>query len=141
MTWTYYVRSNWNQAKGFLQEKWGELTNDDLERIKGSREKLVGKLQEYYSLTADEAKKQVDEWQKNFEKGWSKAYDNWEKLKDNISQQWDKLTKDQLDEIGGERSELIYQLQKVYNISEEEARQQVDEWEEKLSSAFKKENA
>lgn len=45
------------QAEGFIQEKWGKLTKQDFERIKGDKEKLVGLIQEKYG----EAKEKIEE--------------------------------------------------------------------------------
>lgn len=36
----------WKQFKGRLQEAWGALTNDDLDRYQGKRDQLVGHVQE-----------------------------------------------------------------------------------------------
>jgi len=40
------VEGNWKQIKGKLREKWGNLSDDDLEKINGRRDQLEGKLQE-----------------------------------------------------------------------------------------------
>lgn len=56
------VEGKWKQVKGSVHEKWGKLTNDDLDVIGGKQEQLVGRIQERYGITKDEAKKQVDEW-------------------------------------------------------------------------------
>lgn len=50
---------NWKQFKGNIKEKWGKLTEDDLEVADGRREQLVGKLQERYGLLKDEAESQL----------------------------------------------------------------------------------
>ncbi|MGH9857772.1 MAG: CsbD family protein [Acidobacteriota bacterium] len=42
------LKGNWKQLKGSVKEKWNRLTDDDLEAIDGSRQKLVGKIQERY---------------------------------------------------------------------------------------------
>ncbi len=42
------VKGNWKQFKGTVREKWGLLTDDDLEHIAGHKDKLVGKIQEKY---------------------------------------------------------------------------------------------
>jgi uncharacterized protein YjbJ (UPF0337 family) len=52
----------WKQLKGTLQQKWGKLTNDDLDYISGSRERFVGRLQERYGIAKEEAQRQADEW-------------------------------------------------------------------------------
>lgn len=42
------IAGNWKQLKGKVREKWGLLTDDDLEHIAGHKDRLVGKLQEKY---------------------------------------------------------------------------------------------
>lgn len=37
---------NWKQFKGKMKEKWGKLTDDDMQVIEGKRDQLVGKIQE-----------------------------------------------------------------------------------------------
>jgi uncharacterized protein YjbJ (UPF0337 family) len=56
------LRGEWNQLKGTVREKWGKLTNDDLEQIQGQNEQLVGKIQQRYGVARDEAQRQVDAW-------------------------------------------------------------------------------
>jgi len=58
------IEGNWKQVKGKVQEKWGKLTNDDLDVIEGRRDQLLGKLQERYGILRDEAEKQVREWER-----------------------------------------------------------------------------
>jgi uncharacterized protein YjbJ (UPF0337 family) len=48
------------EMRGKLQEKWGELTNDDLDVIEGNRDQLEGKLQARYGYEKDKARKEVD---------------------------------------------------------------------------------
>lgn len=48
------------QFKGKVKEKWGKLTNDDLDVLDGRREQLVGKIQERYGEKEQAASKQVD---------------------------------------------------------------------------------
>lgn len=59
------VEGNWKQLTGKAQEKWGKLSDDDLQVVAGKREQLVGKIQEKYGLARDEAEKQADEFAKN----------------------------------------------------------------------------
>lgn len=39
------VAGNWNDLKGRIRTKWGQLTDDTLEQAKGSMESLVGTIQ------------------------------------------------------------------------------------------------
>jgi uncharacterized protein YjbJ (UPF0337 family) len=61
MNWDQ-VEGQWKQMKGAVKEKWGKLTDDDLDSIAGKREKLAGRLQVCYGLHKEIAEKQCDEW-------------------------------------------------------------------------------
>lgn len=56
------IEGNWKQFKGNVKEKWGKLTDDDLDVIEGRRDQLEGKIQERYGYAKDQAKKDVDSW-------------------------------------------------------------------------------
>jgi uncharacterized protein YjbJ (UPF0337 family) len=56
------LQGRWEQLKGKARVKWGKLTNDDIDQIKGERQKLVGKLRERYGLAAERAEQDVDDW-------------------------------------------------------------------------------
>lgn len=60
MNWDI-IQGKWLQAKGTLKEKWGDLTDDDLDRLDGNKDQLAGKLQERYGWTKDEAERQIDD--------------------------------------------------------------------------------
>ena len=57
-----YLRGNWNQLKGHVRKQWGKLTDDELDMIKGDQEILIGKIQERYARSRDEAEREVREW-------------------------------------------------------------------------------
>jgi uncharacterized protein YjbJ (UPF0337 family) len=59
------LEGKWNQLKGKVRQKWGDLTEDDLERVAGKRDELVGVLQEKYGHTQEEAEKEVNEFLRN----------------------------------------------------------------------------
>jgi uncharacterized protein YjbJ (UPF0337 family) len=56
------LEGNWKQVKGKVKEKWGQLTDDDLDAINGRRDQLEGKIQERYGLAKDQVRKDVDDW-------------------------------------------------------------------------------
>jgi uncharacterized protein YjbJ (UPF0337 family) len=58
------VEGNWKAFKGQVQQKWGKLTNDDLDVIEGKRTELSGRLQQRYGVAKDEAERQIDTWLK-----------------------------------------------------------------------------
>ena len=59
------VEGNWKQFKGKAKEKWGKLTDDDLNVIEGKRTELSGRLQQRYGVAKDEAERQIDTWLKS----------------------------------------------------------------------------
>lgn len=64
MNWDI-IKGNWKQLTGKIREKWGDLTDDDLEKIDGKREHLVGKLQERYGYAKDRAEREIDDFSRN----------------------------------------------------------------------------
>lgn len=50
-------KGKWKQLKGEAKKQWGKLTDDDLDVIDGEKDKLVGKLQERYGHTKEDAEK------------------------------------------------------------------------------------
>jgi uncharacterized protein YjbJ (UPF0337 family) len=58
------VEGNWKEFQGKVLQKWGKLTNDDLDVIKGKRTELSGRLQQRYGVAKDEAERQIDDWLK-----------------------------------------------------------------------------
>ena len=61
MNWDQ-VEGKWEQMKGSIKAKWSKLTDNDLDFINGKRDWLIGNIQERYSITRDEAERQVSEW-------------------------------------------------------------------------------
>jgi uncharacterized protein YjbJ (UPF0337 family) len=39
------IKGNWNIVKGKLKQKWGSLTDDDLQFVEGAETELVGRIQ------------------------------------------------------------------------------------------------
>ena len=58
------IQGKWKQLSGNMQKQWGKLTNDDLDVVDGSREYLVGKIQERYGIAKDAAEDQIKEFEK-----------------------------------------------------------------------------
>ncbi len=56
------LKGKWNKLKGHAKKKWGELTDDDLDRVDGSRDRLVGAIQERYGKEEEEAEMEVEKW-------------------------------------------------------------------------------
>ncbi len=58
------LKGNWNQMKGAVKQKWADLTDDDMMHIEGDRDKLVGRVQERYGHSREDAERDVDNWRR-----------------------------------------------------------------------------
>ena len=54
----------WNQIKGKMQKYWGDLTDNEVDKINGSRTRLVGTLQEKLGKSRSQALEDVDKFLK-----------------------------------------------------------------------------
>ena len=61
MNWDQ-VEGKWKQLTGAAKEKWGKLTDDDLQQVDGKRDQLVGKVQERYGIAREQAEEQVEQF-------------------------------------------------------------------------------
>jgi len=52
-------KGKWKQLRGQIQQKWGDLTNDDLDRMQGTQTEFEGLLQERYGYTKERASQEV----------------------------------------------------------------------------------
>ena len=59
MNWNQ-IEGNWMKVKGLVRQNWAKLTDDDIARIEGKREELLGRLQERYGYAKDQAEREVD---------------------------------------------------------------------------------
>ncbi|WP_265501321.1 CsbD family protein [Paracoccus beibuensis] len=61
MNWDI-IQGKWKQLQGAAKEKWGELTDDELDQVDGNKDRLAGKLQEKYGWTKEEADQQINDY-------------------------------------------------------------------------------
>ena len=61
MNWEQ-IQRDWHLFKGKVRLNWVKLTDADLMRINGSRDELVGRLQERYGFARAEAEHEIDAW-------------------------------------------------------------------------------
>ena len=64
MNWDQ-IAGSWQEFQGKVREKWGKLTDDDLNVVAGKRDQLAGILQRHYGLAKDEAEKELDQFAKS----------------------------------------------------------------------------
>ena len=57
---TDVLKGKWHQLKGEVKSRWGKLTDDDLDRVEGDTEQLIGRVQERYGYAREAARKEVE---------------------------------------------------------------------------------
>jgi uncharacterized protein YjbJ (UPF0337 family) len=58
------IEGQWKQYKGKAKERWGRLTDDQLDVIAGKRQRLEGKLQELYGYNQDKLRQELDAFER-----------------------------------------------------------------------------
>jgi len=61
MNWDQ-IEGKWKKLTGSARERWGKLTDDDIQTLTGQKDQLVGKIQERYGVAKAEAETQADAW-------------------------------------------------------------------------------
>ncbi len=54
------LAGKWKQLRGAVKAKWGKLTDDELNKVEGNYEMLVGKIQEKYGTTREQVERELD---------------------------------------------------------------------------------
>jgi len=58
---TLQMKGNWNEIKGKLKQKYGQLTDDDLAFADGKQDELLGRLQKRLGRTKDELRAEIED--------------------------------------------------------------------------------
>jgi uncharacterized protein YjbJ (UPF0337 family) len=57
---TLNIKGNWNEMKGKLKQKYGQLTDDDLVFSEGKDDEMLGRLQKKLGKTKEEIRKEIE---------------------------------------------------------------------------------
>ena len=129
-----WFRRRWQETKHDLKNRWDKLTDQDIDSIGGDRELLRTTLKTNYNLSDNEVDTEIDDYfgprdylgnaeeEKSFD---DYLRDQWDTAKDEIQQQWEKLTNDHVDTIRGDRGRLRSSLSEAYGWTEDEANRHI----------------
>jgi len=54
------IKGNWNEVKGKLKQKYGQLTDDDLTFAQGKDDELLGRLQKRLGQSKEDLRKTIE---------------------------------------------------------------------------------
>lgn len=60
------LKGNWNKAKGKIKDTWGKLTDDEITKIEGNYDSLIGTIQEKYGQAKEKVEESVNDFLKTF---------------------------------------------------------------------------
>ena len=55
-------KGSWNEVKGKLKQKYGDLTDDDLTYMEGKEDELLGRLQRRLGRSRDEIRREIESY-------------------------------------------------------------------------------
>jgi len=59
---TLQIKGNWNEIKGKLKQKYGQLTDDDLAFSEGKEDELLGRLQQRLGKKKEEIRSEIEQF-------------------------------------------------------------------------------
>ena len=58
------IQGKWKEISGKIKQYWSEITDDEIGKMKGSQEELMGMLQKKYGYDKERSKKEIDDFLK-----------------------------------------------------------------------------
>ncbi len=58
---TLDLKGNWNEVKGKLKQKYGQLTDDDLTFSEGKEDELMGRIQKRLGKSKEDVRRMIEE--------------------------------------------------------------------------------
>ena len=63
------LKSHWFQVRGFAKVWWGKITDEDIEKVGGEIDKLIGLIQEKYGYSSEQAREEFNLRMAEYEAG------------------------------------------------------------------------
>ena len=64
---TDILQGKWHELKGRVRQQFAKLTDDDIARLSGKQEELLGLLQMRYGYTKERAEQEINNWLRNLD--------------------------------------------------------------------------
>lgn len=131
MSITDIIAGKWSQIAGHAKTTWGKLTDDEITQISGNKDILMGKLQEKYGWTKEEAEAQITDFYGNIKSQFEDTKDDaenlWDSMVSKVKTLWADFNDDELTEIKKDKDALLEKIALKYQITKEEAQKKIDE--------------
>ncbi len=62
------LHGKWTEMKGDVRKWFGQLTDNDIEEVKGNRDALIGKLEQRYGWSRMQAEQELDKHMNEYER-------------------------------------------------------------------------
>ncbi len=100
------LQGKWKQLRGDAKQKWGMLTDDDLDSVEGNRDKLVGMLQEKYGYAHDRAEQEVNQFLNQYQ---DQSQNTMGQMSDTSQQMMDQMS-DKSQYMAGKAQQMMGQM-------------------------------
>ena len=60
------LTGKWKQMRGQVKQWWGKLTDDDLDKIEGRSDQMIGLLQQRYGYAREKAEEEYNRFTSSF---------------------------------------------------------------------------
>ena len=67
------IEGKWKELKGQVKQRWGKLTDDEIDVIGGKKDELAGRLQKHYGYAKEDAHREIDDFTTSFDQPTRKA--------------------------------------------------------------------
>ena len=111
----HVLQGKWRQLRGGFKKQWGRLTDDDLRRIQGSLDQILGVVQQRYGYTRSQAEQEIDRY-----------LDAYQDQMSDYSERMKAYGK-QLDAYGDQMRDYNEQMQSQVRTAMKEASSRMDE--------------
>ena len=122
----------WKHFAVDVKHQWQKLTQEQIEVVQGSRERLIDLIQQTYGKARSEVEQQFTSWEKQQKDGWRQIEADWQQLLGSVEQYWTRLSKEQVEAIAGQRDRLVQTVQDVYGTTLDAVEKQVSAWQAEL---------
>lgn len=121
MNWSQF-EGKWNDVKGQVKERWGRLSDDDLTRVEGKKDRLVGLIQQKYGVAKEKAEDELNDWatkattlfdkaKEGVQQGFQSVREGYENATESVSEAYDQgrryLKENNIKDMAGDVRDLI----------------------------------